>query len=66
MWFFFMVVYIPGNPEHQEKLKLIHEKFKEEVNQHLQDCSNTLEGLEADKIEFKGTFEKQSMELSLS
>ncbi|KAF8387590.1 hypothetical protein HHK36_026243 [Tetracentron sinense] len=46
--------------EQQERLKLIHEKFKEEVNQHLQDCRSTLEELEAYQIELKGTAERQS------
>ena len=43
-------------------MKLIHEKFKEDINQHLQDFRTMLEGLEAHQIEFKGTMEKQSME----
>lgn len=46
--------------EQQEQLKLIYEKFKEEVDQHLQDCRSTFEGLEADQLEFKGNMEKQS------
>ncbi|XP_060676356.1 meiosis-specific protein ASY3 isoform X1 [Ziziphus jujuba] len=45
--------------EQQEQLKLIYEKFKEEVDQHLQDCRSTFEGLEADQLEFKGNMEKQ-------
>ncbi|KAA8542982.1 hypothetical protein F0562_021523 [Nyssa sinensis] len=45
--------------EQQEQLKLIHEKFKEEVNQHIRDCRSTLEGLEAHRVEFKGAGEKQ-------
>lgn len=48
--------------EQQKQLKLIHEKFKEDINQYLQDCSSTLEGMEAHHIELKGTVEKQSME----
>lgn len=47
--------------EQQEQLKLIYERFKEEVLQHLRDCKSTLEGLEADQIEFKGTIEKQKV-----
>ncbi|BBG98538.1 hypothetical protein Prudu_007963 [Prunus dulcis] len=45
--------------EQQEHLKVIYDKFKEQVNQHLQDCRSTLEGLEVYQTEFKGTVEKQ-------
>uniref|UniRef100_A0A1D1XWQ6 Meiosis-specific protein ASY3-like coiled-coil domain-containing protein n=1 Tax=Anthurium amnicola TaxID=1678845 RepID=A0A1D1XWQ6_9ARAE len=45
--------------EQQEKLKAIHEKFKEEVNQHLVDCRGTLEELEAYQEELKGNVERQ-------
>ncbi|KAI4349819.1 hypothetical protein L6164_010370 [Bauhinia variegata] len=45
--------------DHQRQLRLIHEKFKEEVNPHLQDCRSTVEGLESDQIEIKGALEKQ-------
>ncbi|KAF3436619.1 hypothetical protein FNV43_RR23711 [Rhamnella rubrinervis] len=45
--------------EQQEQLKLIYEKFKDQVNQHLQDCRSTFEGLEAEQLEFKGNVEKQ-------
>ncbi|KAF8392751.1 hypothetical protein HHK36_023100 [Tetracentron sinense] len=45
--------------EQQERLKLIHKKFKEEVNQHLQDCRSTVEELEAYRIGLKGTAERQ-------
>ncbi|KAI4301603.1 hypothetical protein L6164_034865 [Bauhinia variegata] len=45
--------------DHQRQLRLIHDKFKEEVSLHLQDCRSTLEGLEADQIEIKGALEKQ-------
>ncbi|XP_062145097.1 meiosis-specific protein ASY3 isoform X2 [Alnus glutinosa] len=45
--------------EQQKQLKLIHEKFKEDINQYLQDCRSTLEGMEAHHIELKGTVEKQ-------
>ncbi|RZC60005.1 hypothetical protein C5167_021762 [Papaver somniferum] len=27
--------------EQQERLKLIHDKLKEGINQHIQDCKNT-------------------------
>ncbi|KAL6219671.1 hypothetical protein ACLB2K_007430 [Fragaria x ananassa] len=45
--------------EQQGQLKVICDKFKEQVNQHLQDCRNTIEGLEVYQTEFKGTVEKQ-------
>ncbi|KAG2693132.1 hypothetical protein I3760_08G083300 [Carya illinoinensis] len=45
--------------EQQKELKLIHEKFKEDINRHLQDYRSTLEGLEAHHIELKRTMEKQ-------
>ncbi|KAG6749725.1 hypothetical protein POTOM_046792 [Populus tomentosa] len=48
--------------EQQEQLKLIHDKFKQDIYQHLQDCKITLEGLELHQnIDFKGTVKKQSM-----
>ncbi|OVA16610.1 hypothetical protein BVC80_1543g42 [Macleaya cordata] len=47
--------------EQQERLKLIQDKFKEEINQHLQDSRSTLDDLEAYQIELKGNAEKQSM-----
>lgn len=49
------------NAGHQKQLRLIHEKFKEEVNLHLKDCRGTVESLEADQMEIKGVLEKQSM-----
>ncbi|XP_024018169.1 meiosis-specific protein ASY3 [Morus notabilis] len=45
--------------EQQDKLRLIYETFKEQVNEHLQDCKSTFEGPEADELEFKGTLEKR-------
>ncbi|XP_023512092.1 meiosis-specific protein ASY3 [Cucurbita pepo subsp. pepo] len=45
--------------EQQQQLTRINKKFKEEVNQHLQDCRNSLQELEAQQIEFKGTMEKK-------
>ncbi|XP_018832939.1 meiosis-specific protein ASY3 isoform X2 [Juglans regia] len=45
--------------EQQKELKLIHEKFKEDINRHLQDYRSTLEGLEAHHLELKGTMKKQ-------
>ncbi|KAM0960890.1 hypothetical protein ACFX2C_025872 [Malus domestica] len=45
--------------EQQEQLKVIYDKFKEQVNQHLQECKSTLEGLEVYQTEFKGTVDKQ-------
>ncbi|KAJ4954864.1 hypothetical protein NE237_011647 [Protea cynaroides] len=45
--------------EQQERLKVIQDKFKEEVNQHLQDSMSTLEELEVYKGDLKGAAEKQ-------
>ncbi|KAE9618868.1 hypothetical protein Lalb_Chr02g0147201 [Lupinus albus] len=45
--------------DQQKHLRLIYDKFKEEVNLHLQDCRSTVEGLDADQIEIKGALEKQ-------
>ncbi|KAA3475132.1 Ankyrin and armadillo repeat-containing [Gossypium australe] len=47
--------------EQQELLKLILEKFKEDIHRHLLDCSSILEGMEAYQNELKGTMKKQSM-----
>jgi len=47
--------------EQQERLKLIHDKFKEEVNQHLLDCRSIQEELESYNLELKGTADWQSM-----
>ncbi|CAK7348552.1 unnamed protein product [Dovyalis caffra] len=47
--------------EQQEQLKLINDKFKQDIYQHLQECKITLEGLELHQIDFKGTVKKQSM-----
>lgn len=49
------------NVDQQKQLRLIYNRFKEEVNQHLQDCRSTVEDLEADQIEIKRAMEKQSM-----
>lgn len=45
--------------EHQERIKLIHDKFKEEVNLHLLDCRTTLEELQACNMELKETSDRQ-------
>ncbi|XP_004495853.1 meiosis-specific protein ASY3 [Cicer arietinum] len=45
--------------DQQKQLRLIYDRFKEEVNLHLQDCRSTVEDLEADQIEIKGALEKQ-------
>ncbi|MBA0652821.1 hypothetical protein Goklo_020047 [Gossypium klotzschianum] len=47
--------------EQQELLKLILEKFKEDIHRHLLDCSSILEGMEAHQNELKGIMKKQSM-----
>ena len=46
--------------EQQEQLRVLHEKFKEEVNQQLLGCKNSLEEFEAYHAELKGVAEKQS------
>ncbi|XP_071738389.1 meiosis-specific protein ASY3-like [Rutidosis leptorrhynchoides] len=45
--------------EQQEQLKRIYEKFKEEVDLHLQKSQSTLEGLDAHQIQVRGVVEKQ-------
>ncbi|XP_022633798.1 meiosis-specific protein ASY3 [Vigna radiata var. radiata] len=45
--------------DQQQQLRLTYDRFKEEVNQHLQDCRSTIEDLEADQIEIKRAMEKQ-------
>ncbi|KAL8101148.1 hypothetical protein AgCh_033144 [Apium graveolens] len=52
--------------EQQGKLEDIYERFRNEVNVHLQDCKNTLEGLELQQTEFKDIAEEQSMKSSLN
>ncbi|KAF2324989.1 hypothetical protein GH714_022097 [Hevea brasiliensis] len=47
--------------EQQEKLKLIHDKFKEDIHQHLHDCKRTVEELEMHHNELKGTVKKQKV-----
>lgn len=49
------------NAEQQEHLKVLHEKFKKELNQYLQECKGAMEGLESQHIELQGAIEKQSM-----
>ncbi|CAI8603626.1 unnamed protein product [Vicia faba] len=45
--------------DQQKQLRLIYDRFKEEVNLHMQGCRSTVEDLEADQIEIKGALEKQ-------
>ncbi|KAK7344328.1 hypothetical protein VNO77_13801 [Canavalia gladiata] len=45
--------------DQQKQLRLAYNRFKEEVNLHLQDCRSTVEDLEADQREIKGALEKQ-------
>ncbi|XP_065859899.1 meiosis-specific protein ASY3 isoform X2 [Euphorbia lathyris] len=45
--------------EQQDKLKLIYDKFKEDIHQHLQDCKSTVKELEVHHVELKGTMKKQ-------
>lgn len=60
MAFCFTIV-ILFHAEQQEKLKLIHDKFKEDIYQLLHDCKSTVEELEMHHNELKGTVKKQSM-----
>ncbi|KAL9275375.1 Meiosis-specific protein ASY3-like protein [Drosera capensis] len=43
----------------QDQLNTIHEKFKEEIDHHLQDCRNSVEELEAEQTELRGAIERQ-------
>ncbi|KAL1827268.1 meiosis-specific protein ASY3 isoform X1 [Daucus carota subsp. sativus] len=45
--------------EQQEQLKGIYERFRNEVNMHLQDCRSTFEELESQQTEFRDIVEKQ-------
>ncbi|CAL4916594.1 unnamed protein product [Urochloa decumbens] len=45
--------------EQQEKLKILYEKFKEEVDKQLLGCRNSLEDFESYHAELKGVAEKQ-------
>ncbi|KAH0459973.1 hypothetical protein IEQ34_010636 [Dendrobium chrysotoxum] len=47
--------------EHQERLGLIHEKYKEDFNHQLLNCSSTLEELEAQNVEIKVTADRQKV-----
>ncbi|CAH9078880.1 unnamed protein product [Cuscuta europaea] len=47
--------------EQQEQVNAIYEKFKEELNQHLQGCRSTLEHLEEHESELKAAIEKQKV-----
>uniref|UniRef100_K4AMR8 Meiosis-specific protein ASY3-like coiled-coil domain-containing protein n=1 Tax=Setaria italica TaxID=4555 RepID=K4AMR8_SETIT len=46
--------------EQQEKLRILHEKFKEEVNKQLLDCRTSLEDFESYHAELKGVADKQT------
>lgn len=50
--------------EQKEKQKLMYQKFKAEVDQHMQEFRSIVEGLEAQEIEFRGLMKKQSMATS--
>ncbi|GAV82166.1 hypothetical protein CFOL_v3_25619 [Cephalotus follicularis] len=45
--------------EQQEQLKLLHGRFKEDLQKHLQNFRSTLEGLGENHRELKGTVKKQ-------
>ncbi|KAH7656329.1 NAD(P)-binding domain-containing protein [Dioscorea alata] len=46
--------------EQQAQLRIVHDKFKEDVNQHLLDYKNTIEEFKADQMELKTSLERQS------
>ncbi|KAG8095324.1 hypothetical protein GUJ93_ZPchr0012g19577 [Zizania palustris] len=45
--------------QQQEKLRILHEKYKEAANQQLLSCRNSLEDFEAHHAELKGVADKQ-------
>lgn len=45
----------------QEKLRILHEKFKEEVNKQLLNCRSSLEDFESYHAELKGVADKQKL-----
>lgn len=45
--------------EQHERLRLLHGKFKEEINQQILDCRTTIEELDAYQLEIKGAAERQ-------
>ncbi|XP_072978378.1 meiosis-specific protein PAIR3 isoform X1 [Typha angustifolia] len=45
--------------EQEEKLRIVHDKFKEDVNQHLLACKSMLEELEGQQIDLMGNADKQ-------
>ncbi|KAJ0987417.1 hypothetical protein J5N97_005773 [Dioscorea zingiberensis] len=44
----------------QEQLRSVHDKFKEDVKQHLLDYKNNIEEFQADQMELKASVERQS------
>lgn len=42
-------------------MRMIHEKFKDDVSHHLEDFKSTIEELEGNHSELKGSIKKQSM-----
>lgn len=47
--------------EQQEHLKVIYDKFREEIHQYIQDSRGALEELEAEHAELKGAIERQNI-----
>ncbi|KAJ0258146.1 Meiosis-specific protein ASY3 [Hirschfeldia incana] len=45
--------------EQQEKMRMIQEKFKDDVGNHLEDFKSTIEELEANHSDLKGSIKKQ-------
>ncbi|XP_047326924.1 meiosis-specific protein ASY3 [Impatiens glandulifera] len=46
--------------EKQERVRVIYEKFKDDVNQHLQECKSIVSELGSQEAELKQTMEKQN------
>lgn len=61
----FFAGFSASSTEQQEKLKLVYDRFREEVERHLVDCRCSLEDLEAYEEELKGNVDRQSTRLSL-